>query len=296
MKMKSLILFLLLFIFPNCHSPYKRAHPEPIQKKSLGAIRGLFHYEKGEAPKVSAHRGGTYPGYPENCLETMQRVARYGVSCFEIDIRETVDGKLVLLHDSRVDRTTTGTGLLEKKTYSELEKLRLRGLNGKPTHFKIPLFSTVLQWAKAHDFILMLDRKKPVLWRAIVGAVESQNAENQCVIITYNAEEAQRVHHTYPHLFLSVPMRNEQEFRWMMESGIPHGLMLAFTGTRLSPTSLYGKIHDQGIPTQLGTLGNLDKSAAARGDAIYEKYIRDGIDILATDRPIEVARALGISS
>ena len=81
----------------------------------------------------------------------------------------------------------------------------------------------------------------------------------------------------------------------MMESGIPRDLMLAFTGTQLSPRRLYEKIRDQGIPTQLGTLGNLDKRAAVRGDSIYEKYIRDGIDILATDRPIEVARALGLT-
>ena len=38
----------------------------------------------------------------------------------------------------------------------------------------------------------------------------------------------------------------------------------------------------------LGTLGNLDKQAEARGNNIYKKYADLGVDIFATDRPIEV--------
>jgi len=42
----------------------------------------------------------------------------------------------------------------------------------------------------------------------------------------------------------------------------------------------------------LGTLGNLDRSAEVRGDQIYLDFINNGIDVLATDRPIEAAKVI----
>jgi glycerophosphoryl diester phosphodiesterase len=36
----------------------------------------------------------------------------------------------------------------------------------------------------------------------------------------------------------------------------------------------------------------LDKSAAARGDELYVSFVQNGADILATDRPIEAAKAI----
>jgi len=42
----------------------------------------------------------------------------------------------------------------------------------------------------------------------------------------------------------------------------------------------------------LGTLGNLDKKAVARGDQHYRRWERRGIDIFSTDRPLEAARVL----
>lgn len=297
MKIKSLALLSALLLFCGCHSLYQR-HADPVQRtpaQPFAAIHDSFQYRKGSLPKISAHRaGGMYAGYPENCLESMQHLIPYGVRYFEIDIAKTADGKLVLLHDSSLDRTTNGTGLLADKTYAAVEQLRLKDRYGTLTRFRIPLFSTVLKWAKAKGVILMVDRKKSVSWHAIVRKIESTAAAGHCVLITYTAKEAQEVHHAHPNFFLSVSMRNDFEFEQLMRSGIPPNQMVAFTGTRLSPSRLYDRIHRQGMQTQLGTLGNLDKKAAVRGDAIYRQYARDGIDIFATDRPIEVARALGL--
>jgi len=47
-----------------------------------------------------------------------------------------------------------------------------------------------------------------------------------------------------------------------------------------------------GVFTILGVLGNLDKSAIARGDQVYVDFVNNGADILATDRPIEAAEAI----
>ena len=68
--------------------------------------------------------------------------------------------------------------------------------------------------------------------------------------------------------------------------------MIAFTGTRLSAVELYERIHELGMLTILGTLGNLDDMAEARGDSLYQIWHEMGADILSTDRPFAAAAAL----
>ena len=64
--------------------------------------------------KISAHRGGPLDGFPENALETLKNTAKNveGVM-MEIDVAQTNDSVLVLMHDKRLDRTTDLTGYLK---------------------------------------------------------------------------------------------------------------------------------------------------------------------------------------
>ena len=68
--------------------------------------------------------------------------------------------------------------------------------------------------------------------------------------------------------------------------------MLAFTGTRLSNPNLYKRLKDKNIVAMLGTLGNLDKQAEARGNHLYNEWMSKGVNILATDRPFEVSKSV----
>lgn len=71
---------------------------------------------------VIAHKGAC--GYaPENTLLSFQRAIDLGAHMIELDLHETVDGELVCIHDSSVDRTTNGSGEVHSFTYRELQKL-----------------------------------------------------------------------------------------------------------------------------------------------------------------------------
>jgi len=71
---------------------------------------------------VIAHRGGRSLG-PESTLFTFQRAADLGVDVLEIDILSTKNGKLVVIHDDTVNRTTDGKGTVANFTLAELKKL-----------------------------------------------------------------------------------------------------------------------------------------------------------------------------
>jgi len=71
---------------------------------------------------VIAHRGGRSLG-PESTLYTYRNAVKLGVDVLEMDVRSTRDGKLIILHDRTVARTTNATGSVENYTLVELKEL-----------------------------------------------------------------------------------------------------------------------------------------------------------------------------
>lgn len=78
--------------------------------------------KKVSRPLVIAHRGGAGIA-PENTLEAFRRSYDLGVDVLELDIRATSDGKLIVIHDRKVDRTTEGSGNVSEMIFDEIRKL-----------------------------------------------------------------------------------------------------------------------------------------------------------------------------
>ena len=66
-----------------------------------------------------AHRGGQ----PENTLAAFEKAKRRRASAVEVDLEVTKDGHGVLIHDSSVDRTSNGRGLVRNLTLQDLKML-----------------------------------------------------------------------------------------------------------------------------------------------------------------------------
>jgi len=69
-----------------------------------------------------AHRGAS--AYePENTLRSFRKAIELGTDMIELDVRRALDGRLVVIHDSKVDRTTNGSGPVRSKSFDELRAL-----------------------------------------------------------------------------------------------------------------------------------------------------------------------------
>ncbi len=263
---------------------------------SESLLKKFRYTENNDAAIISVHRGGSkLIGYPENCLETLKYVNDSISAIFEIDVSKTSDDVLVLMHDKTLERTTTGINALIDYSFQELQGLNLVDDFGNETNFKIPKFVDVLRWAVDNEVILTVDTKRGVDITKIIAMIEQEKAVGVAIIITYNVAQALQVFELNPNLLLSVSARNLEELNRLMDSDIPTQNMLAFTGTRLSPILFYEKLHELGVKIILGTLGNLDKMAAAKGDSLYMNWRKMGVDVIATDRPFEAARVLSYS-
>ncbi len=104
---------------------------------------------------VAAHRGFS-SDYPENTMSAFKAALDEGVDQIETDVRVTKDGELVLIHDSKVDRTTDGTGKVNSFTLAELKKLDAGIKKGE--QFKgerVPTFIEFMELVKDHPTITL---------------------------------------------------------------------------------------------------------------------------------------------
>jgi len=69
-----------------------------------------------------AHQGGEDEA-PSNTMYAYDRAMRLGSDMLETDIHVTSDGKIVVIHDSTVDRTTNGSGSVYDMTLAQIQKL-----------------------------------------------------------------------------------------------------------------------------------------------------------------------------
>jgi len=278
---------ILLLVLHSCGLQQTSDHgvydPPPVEE--------LFKWNDQRTPLISAHRGGSYRGYPENCLETFDFVAAQYPVLIECDVARAEDGTLVLMHDETLDRTTTGSGPVSEQTWEQLSNLRLVDDFDNVTDFRVPRLNEVLEWSRGRA-LLTLDIKRSVAFEDIINMVESYNAEDRVVMITYTLGAAEKIHRLNAELMLSVTVRNLKEFERLKKSNVALDRVVAFTGTSEPQPELYQALHQEGIYCILGTLGNLDGRARARGDELYLDFLERGADIIATDRPLEVGEIM----
>ncbi len=149
------------------------------------------------APKhafmVAAHRGDHVVA-PENSLAALDSAITHGVDYVEIDLRTSADGKFYIMHDDRIDRTTTGKGRLKELSSAVLDTCHLR--NGEP----IPHFETWLQKAAGKMYIYLDFKDADV--RKTMELLKKYQFE-KAFLVYINSEEQYRAWRKY---FPMVPL------------------------------------------------------------------------------------------
>jgi len=77
-------------------------------------------------PLSVAHRGHSI-AYPENTIEAYRKAIEFGIEMIECDVNITRDGKLVMMHDPTLNRTTNGSGQVSSSTWEEIQQLDAGG-------------------------------------------------------------------------------------------------------------------------------------------------------------------------
>ena len=153
---------------------------------------------------VCAHRG-QHENAPENSLESVQLAIDQNIRMVELDVRQTKDGILVLMHDDTIDRTTNGTGNIEDMTFQELQQFYLYKDNGTLTTQRIPSLADVFKLARGHLYIdLDIHNKAP--HQKVLQLVKKYGMLNQVIVYT---KELTAINNLYQNLAV-MPMIEDQ--------------------------------------------------------------------------------------
>jgi glycerophosphoryl diester phosphodiesterase len=103
---------------------------------------------------IASHRGGALL-WPENSRIAFEQTAKLPVEQVEFDVHPTRDGKLVVIHDDTLDRTTDGTGPVAACDWADLQRLTLKGTGGQ----RMLLLDEVIEIFRPTSIVLRLEIK-----------------------------------------------------------------------------------------------------------------------------------------
>jgi glycerophosphoryl diester phosphodiesterase len=156
--------------------------------------------------KVVAHRGAS--GYaPENTLEAFRLALEMNAAYIELDVHMSRDHRIIVIHDSRVDRTTNGRGRVADLTAAELSTLdagswfnrRYPGrVRAEFAGAKIPLLQEVVDMIKGTRAGLYVEIKDPELYPddfvvETVSLLARSGFEKRVVLLSFSAKSVEKV-------------------------------------------------------------------------------------------------------
>lgn len=232
-----------------------------------------------------SHRGGRME-YDENTIPAFESSYKAGYRGFETDIRMTKDGKLVILHDSNLKRTTDTEGVVEEMTEAQIRTARTNKGN------KVMFLDELMDWLDSKGDVTYVEFE---LKTTPLDLYPEERLKEYCDKLYERVMRNKPAGATY--LFTSSDYRG---LRYLQQK-YPGVQMLLITGkpcddetialckalgiNRLGATmdgtsrSAVKKAHEQGLIVSLWP----GQSVA---DAMLGVYL--GADFLCTDIPVEV--------
>jgi glycerophosphoryl diester phosphodiesterase len=202
----------------------------------------------------------------------------------ELDVQLSVDGHVMVFHDARLDRTSTGSGPLAERTLAELRTLDAGGWFGpRFDGERIPTLEEVLAWARG-TIPLLVELKYdetpgPALGRAAVQLVQACKMMEQVMFISFAHQALQWVKQEAPDVatapLYSAPVPD------------PVGLAREIGANAIMPLChavTEGDViqcHDAGLSVQVWGAG-----------VDYARYVAMGVDCVNADNPAQIRQHL----
>jgi glycerophosphoryl diester phosphodiesterase len=243
-------------------------------------------------PRWIAHRGAGKLA-PENTLAAFRAGAAFGYRAFECDVKLSADGVPFLLHDSTLERTTSGSGVAGDRTFAELARLdaggwHSRSFAGEPP----PSFEAVARFCLRNEHALDVEIKPTPGREAETGRVVAQaaarlwaGAEIPPLLSSFQPDALRAAHEAVPALPRALLLDALRDGWFEQAGGL--GCAAVITAYPLMDAALVAKLHAAGMRALVYTVN--DPAEVQRLDAIGI----DGIVTDAVDRFSPAGRGLG---
>jgi glycerophosphoryl diester phosphodiesterase len=247
---------------------------------------------------VYAHRGGAALA-PENTLVACQTGLDAGADGIELDVRLSLDGVAVLMHDATLDRTTDAAGPVDRRTAAELAALDagFRFERDGATPFRgrgigVPSLRDVLGRHRETSLIVELKSSHPRLARAVVEEIHAAGAVGRVTVGSFQKGALDAVRALDPAIRTGA---DTDEVRSGLDGVRASPIFEVFqvpevyAGMRVVTPEFIVRAHDAGVKVVVWTVNRPDDMS---------RLLAWGVDGLITDRPdlaVPLVRALPAS-
>jgi glycerophosphoryl diester phosphodiesterase len=160
-------------------------------------------------PLIIAHRGHGVAA-PENTISAYQLAVEAGTEMIETDVNITKDGKLVIIHDWRLGRTTDLKGKVHEFTLQEIQKADAGSwFDKKYKGEKIPTLEEAMEFGKENNIYMCFEVKSDNSERSIeistrlVESFKKNNAFEWAFMSSYYHESLAEAKRRAPQLMLA---------------------------------------------------------------------------------------------
>ncbi len=242
----------------------------------LFSLVACFSLHAADHIAVIAHRG-EHRAHPENTLPAFQAAIDCGADFFELDVRTTADGRLVLMHDRTVDRTTNGGGAVREMTFDQIRALDA-GAKFSPQFAgtRVPSFEEAL--TLAHGRIGVYVDAKDIAPADLTAALEKAGMLDS-VVIYGGAGFLKKVQALSPSLKIMPEAYSAATLEKLLTDLTPR--VIAFDAGDFNDATISAAKH-AGVAIYVDRLGSADNPAGWR-DAIDR-----GAAGIQTDLPAEL--------
>lgn len=240
-----------------------------------------------EQPLIFAHRGANKLA-PENTLPAFEAAIRLGADGVELDVQYSSDGKLVIIHDLTLDKTSNGTGRVTAHTLAELRAFDAGSWFAPQfAGTRIPTLDEALDVCKGKLLVnielKVLDALNSTLGADVVAAVRGHGMVDQVVLSSFNPFALRGAKRAGPEIACGL----------LLAADLPGWMRWGFTRRYSRADGLHPELAmiDAAYMAQARKLGMPVRVWTVNEPADIRRLIALGVTAIITDVP-DVARSL----
>lgn len=168
---------------------------------TLADKKGIVNMGLEHRVEVTAHRGYS-AAYPENTIPAFKGAIEIGADWIELDVQETADGEVVVMHDSNLKRTTGVDKEIWQVNYDDIKNLDNGSwFDTKYQAVRIPTLEEVLKvtWGKIRlNIEIKPTGHEKNLENRVVELLEEHHMTDTCVVSSMKYESLEKVKKANP--------------------------------------------------------------------------------------------------